>query len=94
MVKHDADGMIDIHVDVDPYDKKAERPECICQTECDEGCLNRVMFYECDNNTCALDNPRNCSNRRFQEAAVRYAERQARACGFEVFNVSRQSGTI
>jgi hypothetical protein len=78
---------IDIHVDVDPYDKKADRPECLCQVECDEACLNRAMFYECDDQNCALDDPAECSNRAFQRAAVRYADHKARSCGFEVFNV-------
>lgn len=80
--------VVDIHVDVDPYDKKAERPECLCRVECDEACLNRVMFYECDNTNCALDDQRDCSNRTFQEAAIRYADHKARSCGYEVFNVN------
>jgi len=78
---------IDIHIDVEPYDKKADRPECICQVECDEACLNRAMFYECDDECCALDNRQDCSNRTFQEAAIRYADHNSRSCGFEVFNV-------
>lgn len=79
---------IDIYVDVDQYDKKADRPECLCRVECDEACLNRAMFYECDDQTCALQNPADCSNRTFQQAAIRYADHKARSCGFEVFNVS------
>lgn len=78
---------LDIHIDVEPYDKKADRPECICQVECDEACLNRAMFYECDDQCCALDDPADCSNRTFQEAAIRYADHNSRSCGFEVFNV-------
>ena len=81
-------NVLDIHVDVDPYDKKADRPECFCTTECDESCLNRAMFYECDDQNCALDNPADCSNRTFQQAAIRYADHKARSCGFEVFDVS------
>jgi AWS domain len=84
------DLFIDIHVDVDPYDKKAYRPECLCLLECDEACLNRAMFYECDDQNCALDNPADCSNRAFQQAAIRYAEHKARSCGFEVFSVFLQ----
>ena len=45
------------------------------------------MFYECDDQNCALDNPADCSNRTFQHAAIRYADHKARSCGFEVFNV-------
>jgi len=80
--------ILDIHIDVDPYDKKADRPECLCRHECDEACLNRAMFYECDDQTCALRNPAECSNRTFQRAAIRYADHKARSCGFEVLNVS------
>ena len=82
---------VDIHVDVDPYDKKEHRPECLCRVECDEACLNRAMFYECDNQNCALTNPADCSNRTFQDAAIRYADHKARSCGFEVFNVNPAS---
>jgi len=82
-----ADLFIDIHIDVDSYDKKADRPECFCRVECDEACLNRAMFYECDDQNCGLDNPADCSNRTFQHAAIRYADHKARSCGFEVFNV-------
>jgi AWS domain len=80
--------ILDIHVDVDPYDKKADRPECLCQSECDEACLNRAMFYECDDQSCALDNPADCSNRTFQRGAIRYADHKAKSCGFEVFDVT------
>jgi AWS domain len=76
-------------VDVDPYDKKAHRPECLCRVECDEACLNRAMFYECDDQNCALEDSADCSNRAFQRAAVRYADHNARSCGFEVFDVRR-----
>jgi len=78
----------DIYVDVDPYDdRKEQRPECLCRVECDESCLNRAMFYECDDQTCGLTNHESCSNRTFQQAAIRYADHDARACGFEVFDV-------
>lgn len=80
--------IIDIHIDVEPYDKKADRPECLCQSECDEACLNRAMFYECDDQSCALENPADCSNRTFQRAAIRYADHKAKSCGFEVFDVN------
>jgi hypothetical protein len=79
-------------VDVDQYDKKADRPECFCRVECDEACLNRAMFYECDDLNCALDNPADCSNRTFQEAAIRYADHKAKSCGFEVFSVRHPDG--
>jgi len=46
------------------------------------------MFYECDDQTCGLKNKKTCSNRTFQHAAIRYADHDARACGFEVFDVS------
>lgn len=81
------DLCLDVHVDVDPYDKKAHRPECLCRVECDEACLNRAMFYECDHQNCALKNPADCSNRTFQQAAIRYADHKAKSCGFEVFDV-------
>ena len=74
-------------MDVDSYDKKADRPECLCLVECDEACLNRAMFYECDNQNCALRNPADCFNRTFQQAAIRYADHKTRSCGFEVFDV-------
>lgn len=79
-------------MDVDPCDKRAERPECVCRVECDEACLNRAMFYECDDENCALNNPEDCSNRAFQRAAIRYADHKARSCGFEVFKVNSCTG--
>src|SRR5579859_7372354 len=30
-----AETNVDIHIDVDPYDKKADRPCCLCRVECD-----------------------------------------------------------
>ncbi|KAG4305412.1 hypothetical protein PORY_000968 [Pneumocystis oryctolagi] len=60
------------------YDKEKVkpivRPKCNCKqdSECKEGCLNRALFYECDDVTCALDNPKECTNRAFQ----RYTEKR------------------
>ncbi|KAF3086749.1 hypothetical protein TWF569_004193 [Orbilia oligospora] len=44
---------------------------CNCTPEsggCGPGCLNRVMYYECDKNNCSL---KDCQNRPFRDLAIR-----------------------
>ncbi|KAK6341909.1 hypothetical protein TWF730_001394 [Orbilia blumenaviensis] len=44
---------------------------CNCTAEsggCGPGCLNRVMYYECDKNNCSL---KDCQNRPFRDLAIR-----------------------
>ncbi|KAG5439562.1 hypothetical protein PCANB_002138 [Pneumocystis canis] len=50
------------------------RPKCNCSpgSGCSDGCLNRELFYECDDTTCALNDPKECTNRAFQ----RYTEKK------------------
>ena len=39
---------------------------CLCTDECDERCLNRAMYYECDDYNCNVGGGK-CGNRAFQE---------------------------
>ncbi|KAG5518787.1 hypothetical protein PMAC_002758 [Pneumocystis sp. 'macacae'] len=48
---------------------------------CSEG--NRELFYECDDRTCGLDEPGECSNRAFQEHTERRQEGRQSALGGE-----------
>src|SRR6266516_3870592 len=47
--------------------KLQEHSTCICQPEtgCDSDCMNRFMFYECDDSNCRLTEEQ-CGNRRFE----------------------------
>lgn len=78
----------DSYVGVDLYDgRKHDADCCVCRVECDEECLNRASFYECDHQNCGLQSGKDCSNRAFQEAALAYTI-QDKSCGVEVFDVS------
>ena len=52
------------------HSKPREHSTCMCtqETGCDENCMNRFMFYECDDRNCNLAE---CSNRSFQSLAQR-----------------------
>ncbi|KAF7510634.1 hypothetical protein GJ744_006246 [Endocarpon pusillum] len=52
------------------HSKPREHSTCMCtqETGCDENCMNRFMFYECDDGNCNLAE---CSNRSFQSLAQR-----------------------
>ncbi|KAL8656641.1 MAG: hypothetical protein Q9226_002597 [Calogaya cf. arnoldii] len=49
-----------------------EASRCVCTPErgCDHSCLNRHMFYECDDTNCNVGKDR-CTNRRFDELKQR-----------------------
>ncbi|OCT50224.1 hypothetical protein CLCR_07075 [Cladophialophora carrionii] len=48
-------------------DKFEEHSSCICKAEtgCDHNCMNRYMYYECDDKNCDLT-PEQCGNRAFE----------------------------
>ncbi|EXJ62182.1 histone-lysine N-methyltransferase ASH1L [Cladophialophora yegresii CBS 114405] len=48
-------------------DKFEEHSSCLCKAEtgCDHNCMNRYMYYECDDKNCDL-NPEQCGNRAFE----------------------------
>jgi [histone H3]-lysine4 N-trimethyltransferase ASH1L len=52
------------------HSKPREHSTCMCSEDsgCDERCMNRFMFYECDEGNCSLAE---CSNRSFQSLAQR-----------------------
>lgn len=52
------------------HSKPREHSTCMCtpETGCDDHCMNRYMFYECDEGNCKLPD---CSNRSFQALAQR-----------------------
>jgi [histone H3]-lysine4 N-trimethyltransferase ASH1L len=52
------------------HSKPREHSTCMCGEDlgCDESCMNRFMFYECDDGNCNLTD---CSNRSFQSLAQR-----------------------
>lgn len=55
---------------------------CICyeETGCDENCMNRIMFYECDDNLCTLGSQ--CGNRAF--AGLKERQKAARGGKYNV----------
>ena len=52
--------------------KRMEHSTCICAAAdgCDEHCLNRYMFYECDSNNCTVG-AGGCTNRAFEDLRQR-----------------------
>jgi histone-lysine N-methyltransferase ASH1L len=48
-------------------DKFEEYSSCLCKAEtgCDHNCMNRYMYYECDDKNCDLT-PEQCGNRAFE----------------------------
>ncbi|KAI9769405.1 MAG: hypothetical protein M1840_004107 [Geoglossum simile] len=66
--------------------KIKEVSKCVCTPEngCDEDCQNRHMFYECDENNCAVG-PERCSNRSFADLKERCKAGGKYHIGVEVF---------
>ncbi|EMR11087.1 hypothetical protein PNEG_00686 [Pneumocystis murina B123] len=66
--------------------KKIFRPKCNCKqgSDCGDGCLNRELFYECDDATCALDNSQECSNRAFQDYTKKRMEGRLSSLNTEI----------
>ncbi|KAI9779845.1 MAG: hypothetical protein M1839_007158 [Geoglossum umbratile] len=63
-----------------------EMSKCVCTPEngCDEDCQNRHMFYECDENNCAVG-PERCTNRSFADLKERCKAGGRYHIGVEVF---------
>ncbi|KAH0555627.1 hypothetical protein GP486_006430 [Trichoglossum hirsutum] len=66
--------------------KIKEVSKCVCTPEkgCDEDCQNRHMFYECDENNCAVGAER-CTNRSFRDLRDRCKAGGKYNIGVEVF---------
>ncbi|KTW28905.1 hypothetical protein T552_01533 [Pneumocystis carinii B80] len=66
--------------------KKIFRPKCNCKqgSNCGDGCLNRELFYECDDTTCALNNSQECSNRAFQHYTKKRMEGRLSSLNTEI----------
>jgi len=65
------------------HSKPREHSTCMCSEDsgCDERCMNRFMFYECDDGNCNLTE---CSNRSFQSLAQRIKKGGKYNVGVEV----------
>ncbi|GAB7337400.1 hypothetical protein MBLNU457_g2744t1 [Dothideomycetes sp. NU457] len=69
--------------------KPKEYSTCLCSAPepgeegCGEDCLNRTMFYECDDNNCNLP-AKSCSNRAFGELMKRTKEGNEYDIGVEI----------
>ncbi|KAB8356326.1 hypothetical protein FH972_023910 [Carpinus fangiana] len=64
---------------------KMEDSKCLCQHEtgCDDDCINRCMYYECDENNCAVG-PAYCNNRQFADLKERVKKGSKYDIGVEV----------
>ncbi|KIW40373.1 uncharacterized protein PV06_07576 [Exophiala oligosperma] len=65
--------------------KYEEHSSCLCtpETGCDQNCMNRYMFYECDERNCNLK-PEECGNRSFEELRHRVKKGGKYNIGVEV----------
>lgn len=65
--------------------KYEEHSSCLCtpETGCDQDCMNRYMFYECDERNCNLK-PEECGNRSFEELRHRVKKGGKYNIGVEV----------
>lgn len=59
--------------------------KCVCEDVCDEHCLNRCTWMECDDNSCSVG--RDCKNRAFADLKERVKTGTKFAEGVEVFPV-------
>lgn len=80
--------MVDIWIDVDmPSINHNTRSTCHCTISCGDNCINRVLMYECDENTCPFGK-QDCGNRAFKVLAKELQRGRRYANGFEVKWVS------
>ena len=65
------------------HSKPREHSTCMCTEEdgCDDNCMNRYMFYECDEGNCKLST---CANRSFHSLAQRTKKGGKYQIGVEV----------
>ncbi|KAL8820968.1 MAG: hypothetical protein Q9223_000922 [Gallowayella weberi] len=68
---------------------RLESSRCVCTEEdgCDHSCLNRHMFYECDDTNCNLG-PDRCSNRSFEGLKQRHKKGGKYNIGVEVIKTA------
>ncbi|KAI5806885.1 hypothetical protein EDC01DRAFT_608759, partial [Geopyxis carbonaria] len=73
--------------DASTYWKKenASNVKCVCTEECNDHCLNRCTWMECDNESCNVG--RNCKNRAFADLRDRIKRKKGKdfARGVDVF---------
>lgn len=62
--------------------------KCVCRPEdgCDENCLNRCVYYECDEDNCNIG-PEKCQNRPFFALKERVKKKSRFAEGVEIIKV-------
>ena len=62
--------------------------KCVCTLEkgCDEACLNRCVYYECNDENCNVG-PEHCQNRQFAQLKKRVMKKTKFAEGVEVVEV-------
>ena len=59
---------------------------CALETGCDENCLNRCVYYECNDENCNVGTDR-CQNRQFAALKARVMKKTKFAEGVEVIQV-------
>jgi histone-lysine N-methyltransferase ASH1L len=62
--------------------ERSSTNKCVCTTECDESCLNRVTWVECTDSICPIG--RHCGNRAFADLQDRKNLGTSFAIGVEV----------
>ncbi|RMZ78331.1 hypothetical protein DV738_g3880, partial [Chaetothyriales sp. CBS 135597] len=69
--------------------KFVENSTCMCKPEagCGEDCMNRFMYYECDEQNCKLG-PDQCRNRAFADLAQRKKKGDKYSIGVEVIKTA------
>jgi [histone H3]-lysine4 N-trimethyltransferase ASH1L len=69
--------------------KQTEYSACICtpETGCDQDCMNRYMYYECDNKNCNLS-ATECGNRAFDDLRKRVKKGGKYNIGVEVIKTA------
>jgi [histone H3]-lysine4 N-trimethyltransferase ASH1L len=69
--------------------KQMEYSACICtpETGCDQDCMNRYMYYECDNKNCNLS-AGECGNRAFEDLRARVKKGGKYNIGVEVIKTA------
>ena len=71
------------------HSKRKEHSTCMCTPEsgCNEDCMNRFMFYECDDRNCMVAD---CCNRNFQSLAQRSKKGGKYNIGVEVIQTGNR----
>lgn len=65
--------------------EKSSQIKCVCEDECNDNCLNRCTWMECDDESCSIG--RQCQNRAFADLKERVRTGTKFAEGVEVVKV-------